>query len=128
MPVERPSGRCCAIATASVPRSARYSQRDAREIGAKGRDAMSDMFERKDAFMSSMEQTPAQLYWGMAMGAIAVSALLFITGRRGWALFVGQWPPTFIALALFYKLLRPSTESAHSGISSATREMEEALR
>jgi hypothetical protein len=94
----------------------------------KGRHAMSKMIDRKDAFMSSMERTPAQLYWGMAMAAILASALLFVTGRRGGALFVGQWPPTFIALALFYKLLRPSMESGRNGMVSATREMEEVLR
>ncbi len=89
---------------------------------------MSEMVERKDAFMSSMEQTPAQMYWGMAMAAIVGSALLFMTGRRSWALFVGQWPPTLIALALFYKLLRPSMESERSGMMDAAREMEDALR
>lgn len=89
---------------------------------------MSDMLDRKDAFMSSMERTPAQMYWVLAMGGIVASALLFVGGRRSWALFVGQWPPTFLALALFYKLLRPSIESGRGGISSATREMEEVFR
>ena len=86
-----------------------------------------DVRDRKDAFMSSMEQTPAQMYWGVAMGAIAMSALLFLTGRREWALFVGQWPPTLVALALFYKLLRPSMESGRSGMENATRDMELSL-
>jgi len=89
---------------------------------------MDDMTDRKDAFMSSMERAPAQVYWLLAMASIVASALLFLGGRRGSGLFVGQWPSTFIALALFYKLLRPSMESGRQSISGATREVAEALR
>jgi hypothetical protein len=89
---------------------------------------MKDMTDRKDAFMGSMERAPAQMYWLLAMGSIVASAVLFLGGRRGSAVFVGQWPPTFIALALFYKLLRPSLESGRENIVSPTREVAEALR
>jgi hypothetical protein len=45
-------------------------------------------------------------YWG-AIASIATSALLWLTGKRDWSIFVGQWPPAFLLLALFHKQLRP---------------------
>jgi hypothetical protein len=65
---------------------------------------------RKDLVMRSMEVIPTQIYWALAMSSVMVSAFLYLSGRRNTALFVGQWPPTFLALALLYKLLRPSRE------------------
>ena len=60
---------------------------------------------------------------GAALGSIALSALLRIFGKDA-ALFVGQWPPTFILFALAYKLLRPSDEDrfeeAHEAVQQAT--------
>jgi hypothetical protein len=71
--------------------------------------------DRTSELMRSMETIPAQAYWGLAMASVVLSALLYLLGRRSSALFVGQWPPTFLALALLYKLLRPSQEEAGAG-------------
>jgi hypothetical protein len=71
--------------------------------------------EHKDVVMRSMEAVPTQVYWGLAMSSVAFSALFYLTGRRNAALFIGQWPPTFLALALLYKLLRPSREPEAAG-------------
>lgn len=46
-------------------------------------------------------------YWA-AMASVAVSAALWLAGKRDWSSFVGQWPPTFLLLGLFHKQLRPS--------------------
>ena len=73
----------------------------------------------KRELMRSMETIPTQAYWGMAMASVLFSALLYLIGRRSSALFVGQWPPTFLALALLYKLLRPSQEG--QGQTASTR-------
>jgi len=54
------------------------------------------------------DRIPEQAWYWAAMGAVAVSATLFLAGRRDWSHFVGQWPPTFLLLALFHKVLRPS--------------------
>ena len=43
-------------------------------------------------------------YWA-AMASIGVSATLWLAGKRDWSTFVGQWPPTFLLLALFHTLL-----------------------
>ncbi|HEV2121423.1 MAG TPA: hypothetical protein VGW38_01445 [Chloroflexota bacterium] len=65
---------------------------------------------RKNDLMRSMEDIPVQVYWGMAMASVIFSAVLYLLGRRSTALFVGQWPPTLLAMALLYKLLRPSQQ------------------
>jgi hypothetical protein len=46
-------------------------------------------------------------YWA-AMASVAVSAALWLVGKRDWSTFVGQWPPTFLLLGVFHKQLRPS--------------------
>ena len=74
-----------------------------------------NMSERAERVMRSMEAMPTQVYWTLAMASVVVSALFFMIGRRNSALFVGQWPPTFLALALLYKLLRPSEERSAGG-------------
>ncbi len=79
--------------------------------------------ERKDVVMRSMEAVPTQIYWGLAMGSVLVSALFYLIGRRNTALFIGQWPPTFLALALLYKLLRPSREPGAAGLRDALQEV-----
>ncbi len=53
------------------------------------------------------DRVPAQVWYWAAMGSILASATLFLAGKRDWSLFVGQWPPTFLLLALVHKLLRP---------------------
>ena len=71
---------------------------------------MNEMTERKDRYLRMMEKMPTQGYLGLALGAIAASALLRIAGKKEAALFVGQWPPTFLLFALAHKLLWPSQE------------------
>jgi hypothetical protein len=53
------------------------------------------------------DRVPAPVWYWAAMGAVLASATLFLTGKRDWSVFVGQWPPTFLLLATFHKLLRP---------------------
>lgn len=53
------------------------------------------------------DRVPAPVWYWAAMASILASATLFLTGKRDWSLFVGQWPPTFLLLAVFHKLLRP---------------------
>ena len=68
--------------------------------------------ERKDSYLRMMEKVPTQVYLGAALGSLAGSALLRLAGKKDAAIFVGQWPPTFILFGLAYKLLRPSDEDA----------------
>ena len=45
-------------------------------------------------------------YWA-AIASVAISAALWLTGKRNWSTFVGQWPPTFLLLGLFHKQHQP---------------------
>lgn len=84
--------------------------------------SMTNIEEQKDNMLKMIEQVPTQAYLGAALGSIALSALLRLVGAKDAAVFVGQWPPTFLLLALAAKLLRPSTESMRQQFSESVRE------
>jgi hypothetical protein len=65
----------------------------------------------QEGYFSAMESIPTSVYYWLAAAAVIGSAVLFLTGRRNWAMFVGQWPPTLLAVALLYKVLRPSRDA-----------------
>jgi hypothetical protein len=55
------------------------------------------------------EQTaklPSDLFLWLAMGSIAISLGFKVAGKNDKALFVGQWPPTFLLLGLYNKLVK----------------------
>ena len=55
------------------------------------------------------EQTaklPSDTFLWLALGSIAASLTLKITGRHKDALFVGQWAPTFLLLGVYNKLVK----------------------
>ncbi|MDQ6861467.1 MAG: hypothetical protein M3032_09985 [Verrucomicrobiota bacterium] len=55
------------------------------------------------------EQTaklPSDTFLWLALGSIATSLTLKVTGRDKDALFVGQWAPTFLLLGLYNKLVK----------------------
>lgn len=55
------------------------------------------------------EQTaklPSDLFLWVALGSIAVSLALQVTGKKKSSLFVGQWAPTFLILGLYNKLVK----------------------
>jgi hypothetical protein len=61
-------------------------------------------------FFRVTDNIPEEAWYWAALGSIGLSALLKLIDRDHWALFVGQWPPTFIALALYHRLVRPSAK------------------
>ena len=71
----------------------------------KSTDAIQDAQQR---YFAVTDDVPEQVWYWAALGAVAISAALKLTGKDNWAIFVGQWPPTFLALAIFHKVLRPS--------------------
>lgn len=50
---------------------------------------------------------PEEVWYWAALGSILASAGLWLAGARNWSQFVGQWPPTFLLMALFHKQLHP---------------------
>jgi len=51
------------------------------------------------------DQVPGQVWYWAALASIIASATLQLTGRKDCAVFVGQWPPTFLLFGIFHKLL-----------------------
>ena len=54
------------------------------------------------------DSIPEEAWYWAAMASVLGSALLFLLHKREWSNFVGQWPPTFLLLGVFHRLLRPS--------------------
>ena len=83
--------------------------------------------QRSETFLerifTSLMEVPSSVYFGLSLGSIAASALLYLLGKRHTALFVGEWAPTFLVSALFYKLLNPSRENIRHGLESAAGEL-----
>lgn len=66
----------------------------------------------QNALFEVLDQVPSQFWYTLGIGSIAVSALFQATGNKNAADFVGKWPPTFLLIGLYHKLLRPSNEDA----------------
>ena len=58
------------------------------------------------AIESQTSKVPSTAYLGLAIGAMAGSAVLKIVGKDEWSLFVGQWAPAFLILGLYNKLVK----------------------
>lgn len=65
--------------------------------------------DAQDTYFSFTNEVPEQVWYWAAMGSIAASLIFKLSGKDNWALFVGQWPPTFLILAVFHKVLRPKS-------------------
>jgi hypothetical protein len=78
------------------------------------------MREQGRRAIEQAETMPTSVYLGGVIGSIALSAILFMMGRRDLGLFVGLWPPTILNLALFSKQLRPSREMEEGQSSFST--------
>ena len=63
--------------------------------------------EAQRTFFRVTDNIPEEAWYWLALGSIGVSAALKLRGKDDWALFVGQWPPTFLLFGLYHRLLRP---------------------
>jgi hypothetical protein len=87
-----------------------------------------DLIERKDSYLRMMEQVPTQVYLSAALGSIGASFLLRLLGFKEMALFVGQWPPTFLLMAMVHKVLRPSQEPGFAAAQQSAQHASDMLR
>ncbi|MEX2237049.1 MAG: hypothetical protein WEB00_05900 [Dehalococcoidia bacterium] len=78
------------------------------------RDATKTGAQFAEHSTKAIEQVPLTGYWFGAIGSMVASAFLYLIGKKEASQFVGLWVPSIISLALFYKLLRPSTEVAEA--------------
>jgi hypothetical protein len=51
-------------------------------------------------------EMPSASFLTLAVGAMAVSLMLMLTGRRNLANFIGQWAPTILIMGLYNKLVK----------------------
>ena len=63
--------------------------------------------QTQQSYFTLTDSIPQEGWYWAALGSVAVSAALWLVGKRDLSTFVGQWPPTFLLLALFHKQLRP---------------------
>jgi hypothetical protein len=55
---------------------------------------------------SATGQVPSVAYLTLAVGAMAASLILMLSGRRNVANFIGQWAPTILIMGLYNKLVK----------------------
>jgi hypothetical protein len=66
--------------------------------------------EAQKTFFRITDNVPEEAWYWAALGSIGVSAMLKLSGKDGWAIFVGQWPPTFLLFGLYDPLIRPGRQ------------------
>ncbi len=59
-----------------------------------------------EAIEEQTAKLPSDIFLWAALASIGVSAALRIVGQKHMSLFVGQWPPTFLILGLYNKLVK----------------------
>jgi hypothetical protein len=51
-------------------------------------------------------QVPSGMYLSLAMGSAALSAALYLSGRRTAGIFVGLWSPTILMMGTYNKMVK----------------------
>ena len=70
------------------------------ERGNANEDQVTGPIERQTA------KLPSSLFLGLALGSMAVSAILKISGKDEWAVFVGQWAAPFLIMGNYNKMVK----------------------
>jgi hypothetical protein len=76
----------------------------------------------EDRVTGTMRQTsraPSSLFLGLALGSMAVSAVLKLSGKNHWALFVGQWAAPFLIMGNYNKMVKQHGSDASSHLEAA---------
>ncbi len=71
---------------------------------------MDDTNNPQNVVFKALDGVPSQVWYTAAIVSVLASAYCQFTDKRDWALFIGQWPPTFLAIGLYHKLIRPGNE------------------
>ena len=79
--------------------------------------------EREDRITGAIEsqtsKVPSSSYLVAAVSAMGASALLKAFGKNHWALFVGQWAPTFLIIGVYNKLVKQHGSDSYSAQRAA---------
>jgi hypothetical protein len=70
------------------------------ERGQASEDQVTGAIERQTSMV------PSSLFLGLALGSMAVSAALKLSGKNHWALFVGQWAAPFLIMGNYNKMVK----------------------
>lgn len=57
-------------------------------------------------------QVPSLAYLGLAVGAMAASAALVLSGRKQLGNFIGQWAPSILIMGLYNKIVKQTYAAA----------------
>ncbi len=64
----------------------------------------------EDRFTGSIERqtanVPSSVFLGLAVGSMVASAVLKISGKDNWALFIGQWAAPFLIMGNYNKMVK----------------------
>ena len=71
-------------------------------------EAQQPVAEAQQTFFCITDNIPEEVWYWAALGSIGISAMLKLAEKDDWAIFVGQWPPTFLLFGLYHRLIRPS--------------------
>ena len=71
---------------------------------------MQEQQSPQNAVFRVLDAVPGQVWYIAGVVSILASAYCQLTDRKQMALFIGQWPPTFFAVGLYHKLIRPGSE------------------
>jgi hypothetical protein len=58
------------------------------------------------AIESYTAEMPSGLFLSLAVGSMALSAMMMLAGRKNVANFIGQWVPTILIMGLYNKLVK----------------------
>ena len=78
------------------------------ERGQATEDPVTGTIERQTS------RAPSSVFLGLALGSMAVSAVLKISGKDDWALFVGQWAAPFLIMGNYNKMVKQHGSDATS--------------
>lgn len=82
------------------------------ERGQASEDRFTGSIERKTA------QVPSSAFLGLAIGSMVASAVLKISGKDDWALFVGQWAAPFLIMGNYNKMIKQHGSDASNNLRS----------
>jgi hypothetical protein len=92
----------------------RYSKMETRvERGQVSEDRVTGAIERQTS------RAPSSVFLGLALGSMAASAVLKISGKDDWALFVGQWAAPFLIMGNYNKMVKQHGSDAARPIEAA---------
>ena len=72
-----------------------------------------------------LDAVPSQLWYILGIGSIVASLILQAIGKKNWADFVGKWPPTFLLVGLYHKVLRPGNENATEQATNVAKKVDQ---